>query len=194
MTEEISRVFICILGGDNESRTRLTQRFITGEYDEKINSTKQEINSKHYDFNNQTIKIDIIDKSSQDSLAEMRHRYYQEVDGFVFVIDINNPASIEEFKILYKDAADARNEKKGMLCGVIAAYIDNNAKDNTPAISSEKLQAIGKEYKLKVFETSVETGKNVQELFDEAVRKILFHKNQNPPKEEETTGACCLIY
>lgn len=194
MSEEINRVVICIVGGDNDSRTVLTRRFITGEYDDKVNSTNQDINSKHFEFNDQTIKIDIIDKSTQDSLAEMRHRYYQDVDGFVFVIDSNNPASIEEFKIVYKDAADARNEKKGMLSGVIASYIDNVKKGKSPSISSEKLQEIGKEYKMKVFETSAKTGKNVQELFTEVVRKVLFHRETNPPKRQETTGACCLIY
>lgn len=194
MGEDLNRVFICIVGGDNQSRVGLTRRFITGKYDEKLNSTNQDINSKHFEFNNQTIKIDIIDKSSQDSLAEMRHRYYQEVDGFVFVIDVNNPASIEQFKIVYKDAADARNEKKGALNGVIAAYTDNVEKGKPPSISKEQTQAIGKEFKMKIFDASAKTGKNVQELFTEAVRKILFHREKNPQKKQETTGACCLIY
>lgn len=190
--DEETRVFICIAGGSNQSRMSITRRFIIGHDDSNTNSTNQDINSKHCQIDGRTIKIDIIDKSTQDSLAEMRHRYYQEVDGFVFVIDVNNPASIEEFKIIYMDASTARNQKKGSLYGVIAAYDDYST--DQKAIPIEKIKVIGREFKCSVFEASSKTTENIPELFNELIRKILLHKQANPNKTQETSGACCSIY
>ena len=202
---EAKKVQIGMFGGGGVGKTCITLRYLKGEFTEGYIPTIEDEFSKVIEVDNQTISLGIIDTAGQDDFAEMRHSYFGKVDGFVFVIDISNNQSIDDFKNIYNDAIDVIDGE--MKCVVAANKADLRDEGRTDLISKDEYKKIESEYKCKVIETSAKANIGIDELFHDLVVKLV--KEDKPEaassptnkkssssksnKEEGGEGGCCLI-
>ena len=175
-----NHIKIGMFGSGNCGKTSITLRFMKGDFSEGYIPTIDDEFSKVLSIDGQTVSLSVVDTAGNDDWTEMRYSYYKKVNGFVFVIDIGNPQSIEDIKSMYHDAQKSRDDD--IICAIAANnchYRDENKKN---LISPEEYKSLEKEFNCKVFETSVKTGKNINELFEYVAKRILNPKIDQKPR------------
>lgn len=195
---------IGMFGGGGVGKTCITLRYLKGEFTEGYIPTIEDEFSKVIEVDNQTISLSVIDTAGQDDFSEMRYSYFKQVQAFVFVIDISNKQSIDDFKSIYNDANDSVDDK--IVCVIAANKVDLRKEGKEDLIPKEEYSSLEKEFNCKVIETSAKDNTGIDELFLNVIRQLL---NKDKPKQEKTSdkkassskkekesggeGGCCLI-
>lgn len=191
---------IGMFGGGGVGKTCITLRFLKDQFSEGYIPTIEDEFSKIIEVDGQTISLTVIDTAGQDDFAEMRYSYYRTVQAFVFVIDISNENSIDDFRSIFNDAKDAAD---GDIIGVIAVNkADLRNEGGGGLIPPEEYKKLESEFNCKVFETSAKTNLNITDLFTAVVRLLLkkdapkaktSDKNTGSKSKEGGDGGCCSI-
>ena len=200
---ETQSIKIGMFGGGGVGKTCITLRFLKDEFTEGYIPTIEDFFSKTIEVDNQTVSLTIIDTAGQDDFAEMRPRYYSDVQAFVFVIDISNKQSVDELRDIFEDA---KENATGDVIGVIAANkADLRDEGGNDLIPKEDFKKYESEFGCKVFETSAKTNLNITELFkyvihsylekDKPKAKTTEKKTSSSKKSDESGGGggCCQI-
>lgn len=186
------QISVCILGNDEETKSAIIQRFIMGKTMENYFPPDQNIYTKLFDVDDETINVNIINRKLKIDTAELRHRYFQETDGFIFVIDRSKPEALEEFKIIYSDVMQAKDNDDRDVSMIFAAIHPEQPAENV--IQDSQLRDLQNEFACSTVEVSLNTGENVDLLFYSLIKEIIEEQQLHPPKRQETGGSCCTIY
>lgn len=196
---------IGMFGGGGVGKTCITLRYLKGEFSDGYIPTIEDEFTKVIEVDNQTISLGVIDTAGQDDFSEMRYSYFGQVQAFIFVIDISNPQSIDDFKKIYNDAKDATDD--GMVCVIAANKIDLRDEGKSDLIPKEDYKKLENEFNCNVIETSAKTNVGIDELYLNVIKKLL---KKDKPQQEKTSsdkkassskkekesggeGGCCLI-
>lgn len=184
---------IGIFGNGGVGKTCITMQFVRKEFTDGYIPTIEDEEAKTINIDNQTIKLDIIDTAGQDDFAEMRHRYIQIVDGFVFVYSLEEPKSIEQIREMYNDTV-ASTGKKNIIC-IIAANKVDLISDLANNYAFEQGKELAQQLNCQILDTSAKTGHNINQLFEDITRTLMSKKKTGHKESDpQQSKGCCEVY
>ncbi|MHA1231684.1 MAG: Rab family GTPase [Candidatus Helarchaeota archaeon] len=173
MQDQVYRFKIVVIGDAAVGKTSLIRKYSLNQFEDNYKMTVGA------DFNVKIVKFDdlgdvsltIWDFGGQEKFEEIRRYYYYGAHGAIVVFDITNPESYNNVKKWIKDV---QNETGDIPFIILANKIDliEEAK-----VSKEQIDKLSDEYKVKLFETSAKTGKNIEEAFREIAKACLNSYN-----------------
>jgi len=162
---------INILGYTKSGKTSILERYcdktFNGNITTNLGVNKERIIKRIGNFN---IKLIIFDFCGLDRYKSLQINNSKIVDGIIFVYDITKNYSFEQMKNLVEDI---NNFNKNYLIIIFANKCD---KEYEKEIKSKELEEFSFAQNMKFFETSAETGYNIEEAFTELIYLILRKK------------------
>ena len=159
---------IVTIGEPAVGKTSLIRRFTTGKFSESyLKTIGADFTIKYLDYPDKRVLLQIWDLAGDSRFKWIRRDYYQEANGCLIVYDLTRKETYNEL--------DDWVENLKNYCGDIPCILMGNKLDLEAERQVSKAE--GEEYakKLKVpfFETSANSGLNVEESFKFLSDKIL---------------------
>lgn len=173
---------IMIIGGDSVGKTSIFRRanhedlvdiYVPAYNEEKVNDI---------DIDGQNAKFIVIDTPGKD-YESMCKLLYVKSDAFIFVIDISNPNSIEEFENLY---TKVKEQCDHVTFSIAANKTDlRNDENSQNFISKEKLREIGEKFNSEVIEISAKEDAGIERIFNDVIRKFIKYELENSKEKKK---------
>lgn len=168
--EEKNIFKIILLGSAYTGKTSLIHRYVDKEYQEDyvitigvdIKYSQIKLNNNNY------IGLNIWDTAGSEKFQTLTMNYLRNCYGALFVFDLSTRESFEEIPKwieTYKIQQDKEIEQVMYLIG-------NKSDVENRGVAKEEAEEFAQEYKMKYFETSAKTGKNVAKIFEELAKDI----------------------
>lgn len=143
-----------------------------------------------------TVSLGLWDTAGQEDYDRLRPLSYPDTHVFICAFSVVNPSSFENVKS--KWIPELRQHASGVPIILVGTKLDLRedpemlkklqAKNLTP-ITKEQGDALSKEIGSECYrECSARTQKGLKEVFDEAIKAVLF-----PPKQEKKKGKCTIL-
>ena len=117
-----------------------------------------------YLFNQRKYKIQFWDTAGQKKYRNIIFEYCKGSNGFIFLYDITNRESFDNILDFTKII---KNCKSAILVGNVFDLKDQRK------VSYMEGMNLGKQYNMNFFESSTKTGKNIKEIMNLLLKKIL---------------------
>ena len=180
MEQNIYEAKIITLGDSMVGKTCLILRFIENLFTSNYLSTIGfDLKKKLIKLeNNEKIKLLIYDTAGQERFKSLSRNYIKKADGIMVIYDITNK---ETFKNVENWIICAKEEMKKN----IPIYLVGNKADleEDRKISYEEGKSLSEQYGLKFYETSCQTGDNVEKCFTDLAQDL--YDIQKKEKEKE---------
>lgn len=154
------RIKILSMGASGIGKSCLIKRYCEGKFVTRYISTiGVDFGVKPVTIKGKTVKVNFWDLSGQPEFFEIRNEFYKDTQGCMMVYDVTSRASFVEL-----DKWLEESRKYGMetpLMVVCANKVDKAKR----VVTEEEGQAWADEHGMKYFETSANSGQNVQEMF-----------------------------
>lgn len=182
---------IGVFGGGGVGKTALALQYVKGQFTEGYIPTIEDEFTKTVVIDGKTYTLAIIDTAGQDDFKEMRYRYFQECQVFIFVFSIVDTASLSGAEDIWVDACTSTGQSS-LKCILAANKEDLRSEMGSNVVSEEEGQALANKLKCKLVSTSAKTGTGVQDLFEGAVRAHNGGSSKGAAKTKSggETGCC----
>ena len=145
--------------------------------------------------NGKNIKLQIWDTAGQDRFRAITKNYYKGANGIILIYDVTNLQTYENVKNWINQIREEANPN-------VVIYLAGNKIDvneELRVVRTEEGQKIADEYNLPFYETSAKSGININEIFEDLVKKVdeIYSKLEVPKKQTKNkkyTGnkkGCC---
>ena len=145
--------------------------------------------------NGKNIKLQIWDTAGQDRFRAITKNYYKGANGIILIYDVTNLQTYENVKNWINQIREEANPN-------VVIYLAGNKVDvneELRVVKTEEEQKIADEYNLTFYETSAKSGININEIFEDLVKKVdeIYSKLEVPKKQTKNkkyTGnkkGCC---
>jgi small GTP-binding protein len=187
---------LVLIGDATTGKTALLERYFSETFLDKYLATiGVDFKLKKINIDGKSIKIQLWDTAGEERLRLPTGRFYRGANGFIITYDCTNEKS---FYNLLDWVQEIENNTNDNVCKVIVA---TKCDLDHKAIAIEKAEALGRELRLRVFETSSKDGTNVNETIEYLVRQILEKQPEiletrrvilKPvgPSESDINGCC----
>lgn len=128
------------------------------------------------------VQIQFWDTAGQERFRAITQAHYRRASGALIVYDVTSRESFENIsKVWYPELRVAAN--RNVECTLVCNKIDllETAEDSlaaTPVDESEH-DALAEKLKLKAFRTSVKTGANVREVFEDIIKRMYERRKKS---------------
>lgn len=181
-----------VIGGSLSGKSSLIHRYITG-----VNPKEDVMPGKHKKT------INVRDQSSllliRDETGIPDYYFSLWVDAVVLVFSLTDEHSFNVISSYYAKMLNYRNESTNLLpCVLVGIKDDNimmsdaamNMNGNNTSVTETRLKKfIAEHRKCPYFEVSLETGENVNDVFQTAAEKILIAQNLSPTYDQLLTSS-----
>lgn len=116
---------------------------------------------------NRKVRIQVWDTAGQERFRNITRNYYQKADGLLLVYDCTNPDTLDNITN-WVTQIEQNVDKK-----VPKILLANKHDLPQRAVDHEKGKNIAEYHEMAFFPTSAKTGFNVNEAFEEIVRKVI---------------------
>ena len=125
--------------------------------------------------NGETIKIQIWDTAGQERYKTITKSYIKGANGIILIYDITNKNSFEGIKNWIRQVKEIVSSR------VCVALVGNkiDMKDNRE-ISKEDGKKLSEEMKYPFYEASAKDGININECFDDLIKRIVKNYENSP--------------
>ena len=172
------------LGGGGVGKTSLLLQWAKQQFQEDYTPTIEEMLTKTVSIGKKTYQVEMTDTAGQEEFAQMRWRYMQPSEGFLFVFSVIEPPTLHQLSDLYGDVRKAKQSK--MHCVLAGNKIDLKDEAKNGFVSHEEGTEFANKMGCRYYETSAKTCHNSPELFDDLIRGVIRMQNAN--------GSCCKIF
>ena len=164
-----------IVGNSSVGKSNLLTKFAYNKFVEKYEPTiTNEFVTKFIEIEKQKYQLQMWDISGDKIYDSINQQYYKNIVCAMVVYDITN---LDSFRDLKEWIEDIRSRcPKTVLIILIGNKIDLEDKRN---VSYEEGEKFAKENGFIFGETSANTGKGIEEIFNESVKKIVENMNNN---------------
>ncbi|KAJ6249365.1 dystroglycan-related [Anaeramoeba flamelloides] len=161
---------IIIVGDSGVGKSSILVRYLHDEFQTDYDVTiGVEFGSLPLEIMDQTILLQIWDTAGQESFRSIIRPYYRRAVGALIVFDITQR---ESFNSLVSWLEDVRLNASN---NVEITLIGNKADlSNDRAVSYEEGEKFAKEHGLEYYETSANTSKNIEKIFEEIAKSIFI--------------------
>ena len=127
------------------------------------------------------IKLQIWDTAGQDRFRAITRNYYKGANGIILIYDVTNIQTYENVKNWIAQIKEEANPN-------VIIYLAGNKIDvdkENIVVKTEDGKKIADELNIKFYETSAKKGINVNEIFEDLVKKIdeVYSKEEAPKSE-----------
>ena len=127
------------------------------------------------------IKLQIWDTAGQDRFRAITKNYYKGANGIILIYDVTNIETFENVKNWIAQIKEEANSN-------VIIYLAGNkidVEEVNKVVKTEDGQKIADELNIKFYETSAKNGINVNEIFEDLVKKIdeVYSKEEAPKSE-----------
>lgn len=160
---------LLLIGDSAVGKTSILFRFSDNNFTTTFISTIGiDFKIKTVEFDNKKIKLQIWDTAGQERFHTITTSYYRGAMGIMLVYDITNEKSFENIVKWLRNIDEHANED------VVRMILGNKCDLNDKrVITRERGEAIGREYNVKVYETSAKSNINIEKAFMELTKDIL---------------------
>ena len=118
--------------------------------------------------NGQDVKLQIWDTAGQDRFHSLTRNYFKGAHGIILLYDITTQSSFDNVSKWIKQIKEDASEK------VVIILVGNKIDlEHKRAIPTEEGEKIAEDFGLIFFECSAKTGKNINEAFNELIKKTV---------------------
>ena len=163
----------CVIVGDGaDGKTCLLIAYTTNAFPHEYVPTVFDNYSKNVLFNDKTIQMDLWDTAGQDGFERIRQLSYPGTDVSIITFSLNNRSSLDHVKSKwYPEVTEHMPNRPIVLVGTKLDLRDDPTTETIPL--SEGLKIAKKIGAANYIECSALTGKNVNDVFEAAVRAFL---------------------
>ncbi len=170
MSKKESLYKILILGDSTVGKTCFLTRYADNTFQENQMATLgvdyKLKNVKMEDGN--TVKLQIWDTAGQDRFHSLTRNYFKGAHGIILLYDITTQSSFDNVSNWIKQIKEDASEK------VVIILVGNKIDlEHKRAIPTEEGEKIAEDFGLIFFECSAKTGKNINEAFNELIKKTV---------------------
>ena len=170
MSKKESLYKILILGDSTVGKTCFLTRYADNTFQENQMATLgvdyKLQNVKMEDGN--TVKLQIWDTAGQDRFHSLTRNYFKGAHGIILLYDITTQSSFDNVSKWIKQIKEDASEK------VVIILVGNKIDlEHKRAIPTEEGEKIAEDFGLIFFECSAKTGKNINEAFNELIKKTV---------------------
>ena len=113
-------------------------------------------------------KCDFWDMSGRQEFKEIRNEFYQNTSAAIFIFDLTNAASFRELDF-WEEEARSYGVRLGEECPV---SVVGNKLDKPRMVPEDEAREWAASRGFQYFETSAKTGANVDQVFEDLIRRI----------------------
>lgn len=175
------KLSILSLGDGAVGKSSIIRRWVQQDYEQNYVPTIEELFSKTVKIDGKMYVIEITDTAGQEEFNQIKYRYMENSEGFLFVFSITDKKSFDEIEPLYKDVLKAKSDSDFYSIIVGNKY---DLKDQVESIPDDVPTKLANKLGLKYFNTSALTMLNIEDAFNELIRGVIKVKN---------SGGCCSI-
>ena len=170
MSKKESLYKILILGDSTVGKTCFLTRYADNTFQENQMATLgvdyKLKNIKMEDGN--IVKLQIWDTAGQDRFHSLTRNYFKGAHGIILLYDITTQSSFDNVSKWIKQIKEDASEK------VVIILVGNKIDlEHKRAIPTEEGEKIAEDFGLIFFECSAKTGKNINEAFNELIKKTV---------------------
>ena len=164
---------IITLGDTFAGKSCIVNRFVQNEFENLSNTIGVDFFAKDFTFKDTTIKLQIYDTSGQEQFKSITANYYKRADGILFVFDLTREETFQNIQFWINEMKDQSDDftKVGLvLLGNKSDLVD------AKKVEIKEGMALANTLGTKYFETSAQSGYNIQEAFQFLVEDIINKK------------------
>ena len=171
---------IVTIGNSCVGKTSLIKRFVNNIFndDNLISTIGIDFSIKLLQIDDAKIKLQIWDTAGQERFHSITRSFYLTAKGIIIVYDVTNRKSFEQVHYWLNEISIQREDNIFIPKILVANKTDLIERK----VSFEEGLKLAKKNNMTFFETSANTGENVNEMFY-AITKCIFNKN-NQDKEK----------
>ncbi len=180
------------IGDSATGKSSLVLRYAKDRWDDSPTATVGvDLRIKTVRMSGRTVKLKIWDTAGQEQYRTITKSFYRGAHAVIMVYDITSQSSFKSMKRWMEDV----DEYAGP--GVEVVVIGNKCDlVQKRAVGQELGQRFCDEFKVRLFETSAKTGKNVDAAFSYLVSKVLpkipdAREDAVQLAAEQKQGGCC---
>ena len=166
---------IITLGDTFAGKSCIVNRFVQNEFENLSNTIGVDFFAKDFTFKDTTIKLQIYDTSGQEQFKSITANYYKRADGILFVFDLTREETFQNIQFWINEMKDQSDDftKVGLvLLGNKSDLVD------AKKLEIKEGMALANTLGTKYFETSAQSGYNIQEAFQFLVEDIINKKSE----------------
>uniref|UniRef100_A0A7S1CBJ8 Uncharacterized protein n=1 Tax=Bicosoecida sp. CB-2014 TaxID=1486930 RepID=A0A7S1CBJ8_9STRA len=167
------RIKVVSMGDGGTGKSCLIKRFCEGKFVSRYISTiGVDFGVKPVTIAGCRVKVNFWDLSGHPEFFEIRNEFYRDTQGVILTYDVTNRASFDALGDWLEEAS-----KYGAPSFV--AFVAANKVDKKRVVSTAEGRAWAEERGLQYFETSANSGQNVDDMFN-TLFKTVFAKIERP--------------
>jgi len=169
---------ILLIGALCVGKTALAEVFVSGRFSNEYDSTIDETLQKQIILDGETGVVEVLDPHGQEVYMIMRDQWYRECDGAMLVYDCTNTSSSLEMAKYHEQLLRVRDLEDSPDCldGSTPLVMVANKSDLTSKVSPSDGSAFADAIGAAFFQTSAKEARNVNEAFEELVRRIRMRR------------------
>lgn len=177
-------VKIVMLGDSRVGKSSILKKFISNEFSHNyITTLGIDFLQKTIMVDGINIKVQVWDTAGQEKYRTMVQSYYKSAMGIILVYDISNEESFERVQDWMRQIkVHAEEDVKIVLCGNKA-----DLQEEERQVEQDRGAQQAADFGLPFFETSAQSGQNIEEAFEECALKIVKEKLK-PDEEKRKNG------
>ena len=164
-----------VIGDSGVGKSNILLRYIYNSFSEEFKTTVGvEFGAKNIEIDKKIYRIQIWDTAGQENFRSIARAYYKNSVCACVVYDISSHSSFENIQSWIDDCT------KQTAQSVLLVLIGNkNDLINQREVTYEEGETFAKNHKMMFLEVSAKTGNNVNEIFEESVKKIANNISKN---------------
>ena len=172
------------LGDSKVGKTSLILRYVDDEFNLNYLSTMGfDLKIKKIKLsNNKEVKVKIFDTAGQERFKSIASNYLKKAEGIILVYDITDRISFENIDNWVDDInKEGKNSKPIILIG------NKSDKEDERAIKKDEGEKLAKNCcgGIKFYETSCQTGENVEKAINDLVNDVYNKYSGNIPEDKD---------
>jgi small GTP-binding protein len=185
---------ILLLGDSSVGKTCFLMRYTDNTFqDIHMSTIGLDYKLKNVQLENgKMVKIQVWDTAGQDRFRSITKNYYKGAHGIILIYDVTEQKSFDNVKNWMAQIKEEVSERVSIV--LVGNKIDD---EDNRKISTEQGESMAKDYEIMFFECSAKTGQNIDEIFNNLVKKVVenFSKSsdsgQKLKNKKKKGKRCC---
>jgi len=177
-----SELKLVVLGSGGVGKSALTLQFVNGTFIEQYDPTMEDCYRKQVQVDDELAMVEILDTAGSGQFTAMRDLYIKNGQGFILVYSVTSLSSFRELSEMRNQIARIKDSDE-----VPVVLVGNKCDlDDQRQVTSEQGEELARSFgpKCMFMETSAKERVNIDKVFYELMRQIIFTTPKAPKKEK----------